>query len=62
MNNELFSHPMKSCLFVIDCVVLLRVNDTCTYDTHLHSFSTSSKQIKLHSAFQAVKAQKQKIL
>lgn len=59
MNNELSSHPMKSCPFVIDCVILLGLCDTCTYDTHLHSFSSSSKQITLHSALQAVKAQKQ---
>lgn len=59
MNIELFSHPLKSCTFVMDCGILVELCDICTHDTHLHSFCTFSKQRKLLSAFQAGKAQKQ---
>jgi len=59
MNIELFSHPLKSCMFVMDCGILVERRDICTHDTHLHSFCTFSKQTTLLSAFQAGKAQKQ---
>lgn len=59
MNIELFSHPLKSCTFVMDFGIPVELRDISTRDSHLHSFCTFSKQIKLLSAFQTGKAQKQ---